>query len=160
MIETYENMSIMELRDLLKNEIIKTNIKDLYELSYHFNDEVKYLPREYKKQYKESVLKVIINRFNNLKNDNNNYKGNITKRQSEEIKNLSSKYEDKISYILKIIVIYATYVLHEPVHLSGTVFPGRISIYDDGENYYCPIKKYHVNNNKAICKYCIAKECL
>ena len=32
------------------------------------------------------------------------------------------------------------------------------SIYTDGENYYCPIKRYHIDNDKALCRYCVAKE--
>ncbi|MEJ5273777.1 MAG: DUF2115 family protein, partial [Spirochaetota bacterium] len=54
-------------------------LEDLYDLSFHFNEEQKYLPREYKKRYNETVLNVIINRFTSLKNNQKKYEGSLNK---------------------------------------------------------------------------------
>ena len=146
-----------ELKKLLQQEIKEINLADLYDLSFRFNDETRYLPREYRKQYIESVLKVIISRFASLKNTLKTFTGEVTEKEAKEINELLSDNEDHIIYILNITVIYATYLLKRPVHLPGTVFPGLVSIYTDGKDYYCPIKKHHLDNENAVCKYCIAK---
>ncbi|MBE6494239.1 MAG: DUF2115 domain-containing protein [Methanosphaera stadtmanae] len=152
-----KNMSYNDLKKFLQKEIKKITLEQLYELSFHFNDDVKYLPREYKKKYTQSVLNVIISRYSSLKNDSNNYEGYISKEDFEQINTILSDKEDMITYTMNLIVVYATYFLKEPVHLPGTVFPGMVSVFTDGENYYCPVKKFHINNPQATCKYCIAK---
>lgn len=152
-----EDMSYNDLKEFLQKEIKKITLNELYELSFQFNDDVKYLPREYKKKYTESVLNVIISRYTSLKNDSNNYEGYINKKDFKKIYQLLSDKEDMITYTMNLIVVYTTYFLKQPVHLPGTVFPGMVSVYTDGENYYCPVKKFHINNPKATCRYCIAK---
>ena len=58
MTQIHENMSYNDLKEFLQNEIKKITLNELYELSFQFNDDMKYLPREYKKKYTESVLNV------------------------------------------------------------------------------------------------------
>lgn len=157
MTQIHENMSYNDLKEFLQNEIKKITLNELYELSFQFNDDVKYLPREYKKKYTESVLNVIINRYSSLKNDHDIYEGYINKNDFKQISTILSDKEDLIRYTMNLIVVYTTYFLKQPVHLPGTVFPGMVSVYTDGENYYCPVKKFHINNPQATCKYCIAK---
>lgn len=155
----YANMKRDDLKKLLKEEIKNITLQELYEISYKFNEDIKYLPREYKKQYRESVLKVIINRFTSLKNTQVKYEGNITKKEAREINELLlDKKSNLVKHTLNIIVIYATYLERESVHMPGTEFPGMLSVYTDGVDYYCPVKKYHINSSEAVCKYCIAKE--
>lgn len=156
MAEVYKGISLNELMILLKQEVKEITLEDLYYLSFYFNEERKYLPREYKKEYTESVLNVMMNRFTSLKNDNEKYDGTLSDKDVEKINELLKDSDNIITYLLNIIVIYATYYLKEPVHLPGTAFPGRVSIYYDGNNYFCPVKKYHVNSTKSVCKYCIA----
>lgn len=153
-----ENTTRNELKQILKEEISKVTLQELYDLSTKFKEDTKYLPREYKKLYIESVLKVIINRFTSLKNTEVDYEGTLTKTESDEIIELLKKTDSTIRDTLNIIVVYATYLEREPIHLPGTTFPGMVSISTDGENYYCPVKKFHIKNDKAVCKYCIAKE--
>ncbi len=157
MTQIHENMSYNDLKEFLQNEIKKITLNELYELSFQFNDDMKYLPREYKKKYTESVLNVIINRYSSLKNDHDIYEGYINKNDFKQISTILSDKEDLIRYTMNLIVVYTTYFLKQPVHLPGTVFPGMVSVYTDGENYYCPVKKFHINNPQATCKYCIAK---
>lgn len=157
MTQIHEDMSYNDLKEFLQNEIKKITLNELYELSFQFNDDVKYLPREYKKKYTESVLNVIINRYSSLKNDHDIYEGFINKNDFKQISTILSDKEDLIRYTMNLIVVYTTYFLKQPVHLPGTVFPGMVSVYTDGENYYCPVKKFHINNPQATCKYCIAK---
>ena len=153
-----ENMKYNTLKEILKEKIREVTLQELYDLSFEFNEDTKYLPREYKKKYIETVLNVIINRFNSLKNTQENFEGEVTKKEASEINKILTKTNDRLTDALNVIVVYATYLKREPIHLPGTEFPGMQSIYTDGENYYCPIKRYHIDNDKALCRYCVAKE--
>lgn len=157
MVEVYPGISLNDLKILIKQAIKDITLEDLYELSFFFNEEKTYLPQEYKKKYTESVLNVTINRFTLLKKDDEKYDGHLNDDDVAIINRLLQNNDNVITYILNIIVIYATYFLKEPIHLPGTTFPGQVSIYYDGRNYYCPVKKYHINDEKSLCKICIAK---
>ncbi len=157
MVEAYLGMSLNDLKILIKQAIKEVTLEDLYGLSFFFNDEKSYLPREYKKKYTESVLNVTMNRFILLKNDEKSYQGFLNEDDITIINKLLQPNDTVINNILNIIVIYATYFLKEPIHPLGTKFPGQESIYCDGKICYCPVKKYHLNNDKALCKICIAK---
>ena len=157
MVEVYPGISLNDLKILIKKAIKDITLEDLYELSYFFNEEKTYLPQEYKKKYTESVLNVTISRFTLLKNDNKTYDGFLDDEDAVIINKLLQNNDNVITYILNIIVIYTTYFLKEPIHLTGTTFPGQVSIHYDGENYYCPVKKYHINDEKSLCRICIAK---
>jgi uncharacterized protein (UPF0305 family) len=157
MVEIDENTNLDDLMILLKQEIKEVTLEDLYDLSFHFNEEQKYLPREYKKRYNETVLNVIINRFTSLKNNQKKYEGSLNKEDIININKLLNNKENIVTHILNITVIYATYFLKEPIHMPETTFPGNVSIFSDGLNYYCPIKHYHIDDDNALCNICIAK---
>ncbi|MBQ6220560.1 MAG: DUF2115 family protein [Methanosphaera sp.] len=157
MMELHEDISLNELKSIIKEIVNDISLEELYELSYQFNEDNKYLPREYRKKHTESVLNVIMNRFIMLKNDTSTYKGKLKKEEIENINQILKNDKNKRNHILNIIAIYTTYLLEEPIHTPNTTFPGLKSIYFDGNDYYCPIKKFHINNKKALCKYCIAK---
>lgn len=157
MVKVYSGMSLNDLKILIKQSIKDITLEELYELSFYFNEEKTYLPQEYKKKYTESVLNVTINRLKLLKNDNASYTGFLDNTDVTKINKLLQHNDNVITYILNIIVIYTTYFLKEPIHLPGTVFPGKVNIYFDGKNYYCPVKKHHINNKKSLCNICIAK---
>lgn len=156
MTEVYQDISLNELMIVLKQEVKEITLEDLYDLSFYFDSEKRYLPNEYKKKYTESVLNVMINRFISLKNDKKMYKGVLTENDVSKINELLRE-DNAITHLLNIIVIYATYFLKEPVHLPGTAFPGHVSVYSDGNEYFCPIKKHHMSDEKSVCKYCIAR---
>lgn len=156
MISFDDNPSYNHLKNILQDEVKNLSIEQLYEITSQFNESMKYLPGEYKKNYTQSILKVILTRISRLKNDNNNYIGYLDDNQMKNVQELISKDKDNIRHVLNITVIYASIFLKEPIHLPGTVFPGKKNIYTDGQEYYCPVKRTHLNNKDALCKYCIA----
>lgn len=156
--KVYEGMTRVDLKDLLQKEVEDISLEEIYELSFDENENAKYIPREYKKHYNESVLNVIISRFATLKNTHIHYEGTITEKEADDINTLLNDEGDLVEHVLNIIVVFVTYLMKRPVHLPGTVFPGMVSIYSDGKEYYCPIKKYHITSKKSVCRYCIAKE--
>jgi len=157
MIKVYSNMSLNNLKEMLKQEVKEITLQDLFKLSEHFREETQYLPEEYKKEYAESVQNVVVTRFTALKNDTKNYKGYLSQEDVENIEELVKTKDKIVEHILSIITVYTIYLLQEPIHNIGTTFPGKLNVYKKGKYYYCPVKKYHIVNNKSLCKYCIAK---
>lgn len=155
--KVYNKMPLNTLNELLKEEVKDISLDELYDLSVHFNEESRYLPREYKKDYTESVIKVIVSRFATLKSSRQTYTGKLSEKDAEDINTLLESSNDRIEYILNIIAVYTTYLRKRPIHLPGTVFPGLVTIYSDGKDYFCPVKKFHIDNPNAICRYCISK---
>lgn len=150
---TYNHLK-RTLQDTVKN----ITLEDIYNLSYQFQEDMKYLPEKYKKDYRESIIKVSIKRYKQLKNDKKDYPSNITEDDIKKINELLDKnIQDNNMHLLNILAIYATYFLKEPIHKDAYIFAGIRSIYYDGTYYYCPIKKYHINNENSLCKYCIAR---
>lgn len=60
--------------------------------------------------------------------------------------------------IYKIISLYTTFVLEEPVHPVGTPFPGGFRVKYNGDNYLCPVKERQKNNPGAVCGFCISQQ--
>ncbi|MBO7719737.1 MAG: DUF2115 family protein [Methanosphaera sp.] len=154
-----DNLTYDQLKKILQERADDIKLDDLYELSYLFNDDVKYLPDKYEDDYRKSIVHLMIKRYNLLKNDGKSYPGLVDKDEIDKINEILNKeFEDKVFNKFNIIIIYTTYFLKEPIHPTSSIFAGLKSISYDGEYYYCPIKKHHIDNENAICKYCIAKE--
>ncbi len=60
--------------------------------------------------------------------------------------------------IYRIISLYTTFILGEPVHQVGTPFPGGFEVKLDGETYLCPVKEGQKDNPGAVCGFCIAEQ--
>ncbi|RAP52567.1 MAG: hypothetical protein BZ138_02705 [Methanosphaera sp. rholeuAM270] len=157
MVQVSSNIDLNSLKEILKREADNIYLEELHELSILFNEETRYLPENYKKNYVESVLNNIIIRFKALKNDQKRYTGKLSSKDVQNINVLLAEDEDAKRKHLNLLVVYATYFLKEPIHPLETVLPGPLKIEKKGKYYYCPIKKYHITNDNALCKYCIAK---
>ncbi|WP_323737177.1 DUF2115 family protein [Methanosphaera sp. ISO3-F5] len=155
--EIVAGISLNRLRDILKNEVKKISLTDMHELSVYFQNETRFLPEDYKREYVNSVQTVLLSRLTSLRNDTCNYDGEIEEDDVKLINELLERKDNNTQYILNITVIYARYFLNEPVHNINTIIPGPKKVYKKGKYYYCPMKKYHITNNKSVCKYCIAK---
>ncbi|MDO5851866.1 MAG: DUF2115 family protein [Methanobacteriaceae archaeon] len=148
-----------ELLLQLQKQALKINLEEIKILSSSFNKDQKHIPENYKKKYQDTYLKPFIKRLNKLKNDPNNYTGSINKTKLKNtINNLKkSTIIDKIYFIT---TVYATFILEEPIHPEGTIFPGKKQVVYKNKKYYCPVKENQIQNPNAICKYCIAKQSL
>lgn len=154
-----DGLSYDELKRILQQKVMDIELDDFYELSYLVNDDVKYLTKKYEDDYRKKVVELMIKRCNLLKNDRKSYPGLVDKDEIDNINEILNKeFEEKILNKFNIIIIYAIYFLKEPIHPTDSIFAGLKRMSYDGEHYYCPIKKHHMNNENAICKYCIARE--
>ena len=67
-------------------------------------------------------------------------------------------FDSAFFHIYKIISLYTTFILEEPVHPVGTPFPGGLKVQYDGEKFLCPVKERQKDNPGAVCGFCIAQQ--
>ena len=60
--------------------------------------------------------------------------------------------------IYRLISIYTTFIMDEPVHPVGMPFPGGFKIKQEYGTYYCPVKESQKDNPNAVCGICIAEQ--
>lgn len=151
------------LLNLLKNYAKDISVYDLMKIYTEVLDDMKYVQKNYHPEAIKTYIDGFINRINEIKKDNNNYKelidNNYLKRAYILFKSMYNKKDIKIKDLIYILTsLYATYILEEPIHPTGTVFPGSLKIIKKDEKYYCPVKKANLNTPHAVCRICIAKQ--
>ncbi|MGZ7108680.1 MAG: DUF2115 family protein, partial [Methanobacterium sp.] len=60
--------------------------------------------------------------------------------------------------IYKIVSLYTTFILDEPIHVVGTPFPGGFKVKYENGRYLCPVKEKQKDNPGAVCGFCIAEQ--
>ncbi len=69
-------------------------------------------------------------------------------------------YDQHINFfkIYRLIALYTTFILKEPIHPVGMPFPGGLNIKYEKGTYYCPVKESQKDNPGAVCGFCIAEQ--
>jgi uncharacterized protein (UPF0305 family) len=152
------------LRDLLKAEAKNVHMEDIMLASSFLREDAKYMPSSYRQEYIERFSRTFFNRIKDIKEDKNNYIGDVdTKSVKEFLKVINKQNSDAggknercFVKIARIISAYTTFVCEEPIHPLGTKFPGGFILYIENGIYYCPVKKNQMNNPSALCKFCVS----
>ncbi|HML04306.1 MAG TPA: DUF2115 family protein, partial [Methanobacterium sp.] len=66
--------------------------------------------------------------------------------------------ESNFFRIYEVVSLYTTFILEEPIHMVGTLFPGGFRVKFEGKTYYCPVKEKQKDNPGAVCGFCIAEQ--
>ena len=110
-------------------------------------------------------VETFIQRIKKIKTDKNNYTGNVNLTELKEyllkIKSIGEPYYELVenSYLICMVaIVYANYILQEPVHPEGTEFPGSVKVIKKDKIYYCPAKEGNLENSNAFCRLCIAEQ--
>jgi uncharacterized protein (UPF0305 family) len=152
------------LRDLVKYEAKNLHMKDIMLAASFLREDAKYMPASYRIDYIERFSKAFFSRIKDIKEDNNDYPGEVDTKdlleffkvienQNHDAKGNSEKCFVKIA---QIIATYTTFVRREPIHPVGTKFPGGFVLYYRDGNYLCPVKKQQMNNPSALCRFCVS----
>ncbi|KZX17111.1 hypothetical protein MBCUT_03430 [Methanobrevibacter cuticularis] len=167
-LENNEKIYRNDILKILKKWAKKISIFDIMESTYRFREACKYVRDEYKGHFDDIYVKNFYMRVKDIINDNNGYDGFVNKKkflksidffQDQNKERTGEDIEEKYNnqrLIYYLICIYTTYVLNEPIHHEGSVFPGHTKVRYDNGVYYCPVKSNNSNNPKAVCRYCIA----
>ncbi len=152
----------------LKNEAASINLVDIMQASLYLQEDAKYVQHGYREKFVESYVKGFLNRIRELKGDKNKYKGYVDNEELLDALNLLKDQESQVAdqdlfnpsffKIYKLISIYTTFILEEPIHPVGTPFPGGFEVKYDEKQYYCPVKEKQKDNPGAVCGFCIAEQ--
>lgn len=158
------SMSKNHLRDVIKAEAGNVHIKDIMLASSFLREDAKYMPISYREDYIERFSKAFFTKIKQIKEDGNNYSGEVDMESLKEFLELLDKqYESAESVnqkcfvvIGRIISIYTTFVCGKPIHPVGTKFPGGFILHVKDGKYLCPVKKFQMKNPSALCKFCVS----
>ncbi|MGC9516766.1 MAG: DUF2115 domain-containing protein [Methanomicrobiales archaeon] len=162
----FQSATKMDLLVFLKSQMQDIHISDIMRACSFLLNESKYIQPEYADKFIKSYVKGFILRVKELKDNNNIYTGQLDIGELQESLNLLN-YQEKLIIkmhsvesnffkIYKIISLYTTFILEEPIHIVGTPFPGGFEVKYKKGKYYCPVKDKQKNNPNAVCGFCIA----
>lgn len=92
------------------------------------------------------------------------YDGSIDKENFKEhifnLKDTLNPYKSlgESCAIVFLSILYANYILEEPVHPEGTEFPGSQKVMKKEGIYYCPAREGNLENPNAFCRLYIAQQ--
>ncbi len=167
------NVSKSELIHVLKKEASRIHMYDLMRTSAHLHEEGMYMQADYRKNFINIFIKEFINRFKEVNEDKKEHNGYIEgktlqkflktikmerKIQKKDLKINSGKYFLKFAKMAEIIAVYTTFILESPVHPVGTLFPGKLTLKSENNEYLCPVKEKNLNNPYALCRFCVSKQ--
>jgi uncharacterized protein (UPF0305 family) len=156
-----------EILDILRKEASEVHITDIMNFYLNLAAEGKYVQEHYKKEYLEAYVKGFILRIKEIKDNENYYEGLVDKNElkkalkllNQQEKNIREFTGDHRSFKLyALISLYTTFILDEPIHIVGTLFPGGFRVKYENKIYYCPVKEAQKDNPNAVCGFCIAEQ--
>jgi len=163
-IDVNEKINKNQLRDLVKSEAQNLHMKDIMLASSFLREDARYMPASYRKDYIERFSKAFFYRIKDIKEDKNDYNGNVDtqniveflkviERQGNEAKGNNERCFVRIAMIIS---IYTTFVREKPIHPVGTKFPGGFILHKEKGKYLCPVKKRQLTNPSALCGFCVS----
>jgi len=157
-----------ELLVLLKIEAQLISIQEIMQASIFLIKDSVYVQENYRRQMIESYTSGFITRIKEVKDDNRTDEMLLDVEEIKEAVELLLNQENEASKmddfnpaffrIYKIISLYTTFILNEPIHPVGTPFPGGFKVIFDGKKYLCPVKDKQKDNPGAVCGFCIAEQ--
>lgn len=157
-----------ELLVTLKKEASNISVIDIMTAHAYLVDEGKYVQGNYKKEYLRSYSKGFILRVKEIKDNKSMFKGHVDSNELKKALKLLNEQEKMLIKlrsneshffkIYRILSIYTTFILEEPIHIVGTLFPGGSKVKYENGTYYCPVKEKQKDNPGAVCGFCIAEQ--
>lgn len=152
--------------EILKKYCSTITVFDMMTVSAEIIEENKYVQANYREDSQKSYVETFILRVREILADNNDYAKRIDKKKfSDAIKTLMSNRENqteksksKFPLIGCIASIYTTFLLEEPIHKVGTLFPGSLKVEEKDGKFYCPVRDANIDTPNAVCNICLAEQ--
>ena len=156
------------LLDALKEEARNVDITDIMAALVHMKKESIYVTAGYRKKFDDAYIQSFLMRIKKIRDNNKQYEGFVNANELQEAikilkeqqKQVELEHDQHIHFfkIYRIITLYTTFVMDEPVHPVGMPFPGGFEIKQKEGIYYCPVKESQKDNPGAVCGICIAEQ--
>jgi uncharacterized protein (UPF0305 family) len=167
-LELNTKISKNDLLSILRNESDDIHIFDIMTSYIQLVEDGKYVQSGYQREYLEAYIKGFLMRVKEIRDDNNKYKGLLDKEKLQEALNILKNQEEIVEKeramesnffrIYEVVSLYTTFILEEPIHIVGTLFPGGFRVKFEENVYYCPVKEKQKDNPGAVCGFCIAEQ--
>ena len=152
--------------EILKKYCSTITVFDMMTVSAEIIEENKYVQANYREDSQKSYVETFILRVREILADNNDYTKRIDKKEFvDAIKTLMSNRENqteksksKFPLIGCIASIYTTFLLEEPIHKVGTLFPGSLKVEEKDGKFYCPVRDANIDTPNAVCNICLAEQ--
>ena len=152
--------------EILKKYCSTITVFDMMTVSAEIIEENKYVQANYREDSQKSYVETFILRVREILADNNDYTKRIDKKEFvDAIKTLMSNRENqteksksKFPLIGCIASIYTTFLLEEPIHKVGTLFPGSLKVEEKDGKFYCPVRDANIDTPNAVCNICLADQ--
>lgn len=158
-----DEISGNNLLSVLKDYAGKISVFELMEMITYSDSTFEEVNDKWKRLGNEMQVKTFIERIKSINVDENDYDGEIDgsefRKYLNELKNTLGQYDESLSknYEICILsVLYANFILKEPIHPEGSVFPGSGKVFKKDDEYFCPARDGNENNPNAFCRLCIA----
>lgn len=153
-----------ELLMAVKNEAAKIDIRKIMLATSFLRDDAQYMQSPYREEYIERFSKAFFTRIKDVKDDNQDYKGDIDVDKFKEFlevlekQQLEAKSKEELYFfkIASIVALYTTFILEESIHPVGTKFPGGFQLRRVKGRYLCPVKEKQIKNPSALCRFCVS----
>ena len=150
---------------ILKRYASTVSVFDMMAVRGEIMEENKYVQENYREESQKSYVKAFLCRVNEMVRDANDYPKIIDKTDFKKaIETLklnnenSAKSKSKFPLMGSMSSIYTTFLLEEPIHEVGTLFPGSLRVEQKNGKFYCPVKDANLESPNAVCKMCIAEQ--
>ncbi len=162
-----------ELLNLLKVYSSRISVFDLMNLITQSDNTFEGVDEKWKVLGNKMQVETFIFRMKNINEDSNVYDGFIGSDKFKKdiffLRDTQDQFDDSLikdyeifsskDYVIIVLsILYANYILEEPVHPEGTVFPGSQKVIEEKGTYYCPAKEGNLENPHAFCRLCIAEQ--
>jgi uncharacterized protein (UPF0305 family) len=163
-----DELGLAGFLEVLKNEANFISIHDIMHASTFMIKDAQFVQSGYREEYIKAYTMGFITRIKEVKEYQLDHDGKLDLEEvkdailllltQEEEQTGEDNFNPTFFRIYKIISLYTTFILDEPIHPVGTPFPGGYEVKLDGRKYLCPVKEGQKDNPGAVCGFCIAEQ--
>lgn len=163
-----KNVSRQVLLDALKDEAGTIDITDIMAALVHMKKESIYVTAGYREKFDNAYIQSFLMRIKKIRDNNKQYEGFVNADELQEAIKILKKQQKQVELehdnhihffkIYRLITLYTTFIMDEPVHPVGMPFPGGFKIKQEDGIFYCPVKESQKDNPGAVCGICIAEQ--
>ncbi|MDL2246701.1 DUF2115 domain-containing protein [Methanobrevibacter sp. OttesenSCG-928-K11] len=168
-LKNQEKVSKNDILKILKKWVKNISVFDIMDSANYSRDSFKYVQKEYQKHFEKIYIEDMTKYIQEISQSKLDYHDNVNKstfltaidffekQENAREEEYKEKYP-KQSLIYYLMCIYTTFILDQPIHNTGSIFPGHTKIRYENGTYYCPVKSNNTDNPKAVCRFCVAKQ--
>lgn len=149
---------------ILKRYSSKISVFDMMDFTSQVIEENRYVQEGYRQDSQKSYIEAFLLRAKDISNDVDDYPDCVNRTDLEKaistLKSNHAKYgtDTRTSLIFYIASLYSTFVLKEPIHPVGTLFPGSLRVVNENGRFLCPVRDANIDTPNAVCNICLAEQ--